>query len=104
MTCLLATRPACTTNFEDTLDNTDKYVRDLRSYLKGLYVNDNQLIGTIPSELGQLTDVERLSLNNNQLSGAIPSELGQLSNLVRLYLNENQLSGALPSELGQLNK
>ena len=44
--------------------------------------------------------VTRLDLNNNQLSGSIPTELGSLSNLEALSLSQNQLSGPIPSELG----
>ncbi|MBE8999850.1 leucine-rich repeat domain-containing protein [Nostoc sp. LEGE 12447] len=55
---------------------------------------------TLPSEIGQLTNLQTLYLNNNQLS-SLPSEIGQLTNLQTLYLNNNQLS-SLPSEIGQL--
>jgi Leucine-rich repeat (LRR) protein len=42
-----------------------------------------------------------LSLNQNQLSGTIPANLGTLP-LVILYLNENSLTGAIPSQLCSL--
>ncbi len=64
---------------------------------------DNQLSGTIPSELGNLSNLVALGLWDNQLSGSIPSELGNLSNLVALGLQGNQLSGSIPSELGNLS-
>ena len=67
-----------------------------------LDLHDNQLSGTIPSELGNLANLTALWLNNNQLSGTIPSELGNLANLNHLTFNNNQLSGAIPSELGNL--
>lgn len=68
-----------------------------------LDLNNNQLSGTIPSELGNLAQMTLLKLSNNQLSGNIPSQLGNLINLKDLYLNSNQLSGTIPSELGNLN-
>ena len=56
--------------------------------------------GNIPSELGQLTNLERLNLSTNQLSGNIPPELGQLTNLTSLNLGFNgALSGTLPAAL-----
>ena len=57
---------------------------------------------------GVTTDVNgsvtHLDLNNNELSGEIPAELGSLSNLLSLYLLDNQLSGAIPVEMGSLSK
>ena len=70
----------------------------------GLDLPGEQLSGTIPSELGDLTSLEELSLSGNQLSGAIPPELGDLANLDHLWLQHNQLTGAIPPELGQLTR
>ena len=58
--------------------------------------------GAIPAELGQLSNLKRLSVGWNDLSGSIPPELGRLSNLESLFLVLNRLSGTIPSELGQL--
>ena len=66
----------------------------------GLY--SNQLSGSIPTELGNLTNLALLSLNSNQLSGSIPPQLGNLTNLTFLALGSNQLSGSIPPELGNL--
>ena len=66
----------------------------------GLY--DNQLSGAIPPALGNLSKLNFLLLYNNQLSGSIPPALGNLSKLSGLQLYENQLSGSIPSELGNL--
>ena len=70
--------------------------------LAHLYLRLNALSGPIPAELGQLTNLRRLNLNYNALSGSIPIELGQLTNLQYLYLQGNALSGSIPIELGQL--
>ena len=68
----------------------------------GGYPSGNNLVGTIPSELGNLSNLTELSLTYNQLSGSIPPELGTLSNLIYLYLQFNELSGTIPPELGTL--
>jgi len=70
--------------------------------LEYLILRINQLSGSIPPELGNLTNLYYLSLRSNQLSGSIPTELGNLSNLEYLYLYENLLSGSIPPELGKL--
>ena len=68
-----------------------------------LTLRDNNLVGTIPAELGNLANLQWLSLRSNQLSGAIPAELANLANLQDLWLPGNQLSGAIPAELGNLD-
>ena len=70
--------------------------------LTELRLNSNQLSGSIPSELGNLTALTSLNLSGNQLSGTIPPELGHLSALTSLSLSGNQLSGTVPPELGNL--
>ncbi|MBO1351939.1 MAG: leucine-rich repeat domain-containing protein [Hormoscilla sp. GUM202] len=68
----------------------------------GINLDDNNLSGTLPSELGDLSNLQHLWLNNNSLSGTLPSELGSLTNLQVLHLDNDDLSGTLPSELGSL--
>ena len=65
-------------------------------------LHDNQLTGTIPNELGNMTTLSLLLLNNNQLTGAIPTRLGNLTNLRWMRLDTNQLEGTIPTELGNL--
>ena len=73
------------------------------SNLTWLVLHDNELTGEIPPELGALSNLTNLSLYDNQLTGEIPSELGSLSNLTELVLHTNQLTGEIPSELGRLS-
>ena len=61
------------------------------------------LTGEIPTELGNLSNLETLDLGGNQLTGEIPTELGSLSNLQGLYLYYNELTGDIPAELGSLS-
>ena len=67
-----------------------------------LYLHRNALSGTIPAELGDLTNLQYLNLAWNSLSGTIPAELGDLTNLEHLDLSANSLSGAIPAVLGDL--
>ena len=51
-----------------------------------LYLLDIQLTGSIPSEIGNLTNLTYLNLGGNQLTGEIPPEIGNLTNLEYLWL------------------
>ncbi|PNY08421.1 hypothetical protein L195_g004943 [Trifolium pratense] len=53
--------------------------RSLTRILIGNYLSNNILIGTIPSSLGKLTNLEALDLSLNRLSGKIPQQLAQLT-------------------------
>ena len=70
--------------------------------LQQLHLNDNQLTGPIPPELAALTYLHHLDLSNNALTGPIPPELGTLAKLRWLYLGSNQLTGPIPPQLGAL--
>ena len=72
--------------------------------LTDLVLRNNELTGSIPSELGSLSNLTALSLEYNQLTGPIPTELGNLSKLQFLNLGDNQLTRPIPSELGNLSK
>jgi hypothetical protein len=76
-------------------------------YLSGdnvdsITLSGNHLIGSIPSELGNLSNLHNLFLVGNQLSDRIPPELGKLSNLRCFWLNGNKLSGIIPSSFTNL--
>ncbi len=68
-----------------------------------LRLNDNQLNGSIPEQLGNLTNLTTLSLRDNQLIGNIPGQLENLSSISLLNLSINQLTGNIPTELGNLS-
>ena len=70
--------------------------------LEWLYLYYNGLTGEIPPELGNLANLEWLYLDYNGLTGEIPPELGNLASLRQLYLGGNGLTGEIPSELGNL--
>ena len=72
---------------------------DANGRVNGLYLWENGLSGTIPPELGNLSEIAWLILANNQLTGSIPPELGNLSNLTALFLGGNQLTGCIPAAL-----
>ena len=70
--------------------------------VRTLRIEENNLQGPIPAELGNLANLTSLFLGGNELSGPIPSELGNLASLSALWLRDNNLSGIVPAELGDL--
>lgn len=69
------------------------------SSLSMLYLDTNLFMGPIPFTLGQLRDLIMLSLSKNKFSGEIPPSIGDLHQLEELYLQENLLSGSIPESL-----
>ncbi|CAI0447555.1 unnamed protein product [Linum tenue] len=67
----------------------------VHSSLHSVYLNNNFLNGTIPSWLLALPSMEILGLSYNQLTGEIPEI--QSSSLRYIYLDHNRLSGLAPT-------
>ena len=73
---------------------------------------DNNLHGTLPPRLGNLTESLVLSIKGNErdgrsllgVRGSIPGELGNLTALQELYLSGNELTGGIPEALGNLSE
>ena len=70
----------------------------------------DNLSGSIPSDIGLLTNLTHLNLSTNILTGQIPTEIGNLINLITLDLSANKnafgdnigLTGGIPKEIGNL--
>ena len=88
--------------YNDNLQGTIPDELGQLTALTYLRSDSNRLTGTIPSQVGQLTALTYLTFADNQLNGAIPSDLGQLTALTSLVLAVNQLTGTIPSQLGKL--
>ena len=63
-----------------------------------------ELNGTIPHEIGNLTELKQLGLKSNNFNGGIPESIGELTNLTQLSLSNNLLNDSLHESLGNLSK
>ena len=75
---------------------------DSAGRVTGLDLSDDNLVGRIPPELGDLSHLKTLDLSSNALSGGVPGQLGRLAALEELRLGDNRLSGPLPLALAEL--
>jgi Leucine-rich repeat (LRR) protein len=69
-----------------------------------LELQDNHLVGTLPSAIRNLTKLRALFVFSNELHGALPSELGELPDLEWLYATRNQFTGPVPASFAALKK
>ena len=77
--------------------NEEKQVREL-------YLQVNGLTGSLPPELQNLSNLEKLALQRNQIGGQLPPGLGSLGQLLWLDVSQNQITGTLPLSLTQLTQ
>ncbi len=70
--------------------------------VKEIELHNNNVVGIIPSEIGELDSLERLELWYNSLSDSIPPEIGLLTNLERIRIGNNQFTGPIPDEMWNL--
>ncbi|WJX87993.1 hypothetical protein P8452_70123 [Trifolium repens] len=67
-----------------------------------LSLYDNDINGPIPGTFKRLHKLQALNLVNNSLQGSFIEEICQIKRLERLHLEYNKLSGAIPICLGNL--
>lgn len=63
-------------------------------------LGSESLTGYLATDIGMITDLERLELDGNELTGSIPTELSKNVNLLYLDLGGNQFTGAIPDLSG----
>mmetsp|Transcript_1136 Transcript_1136/g.2884 ORF Transcript_1136/g.2884 Transcript_1136/m.2884 type:complete len:124 (-) Transcript_1136:176-547(-) len=61
-------------------------------------IGNNNLNGTIPTELGTLGKLESLTMGRNRISGTIPTELALIP-LFRLHVELTRITGSVPFAL-----
>ncbi|CAA3029268.1 receptor kinase CLAVATA1 [Olea europaea subsp. europaea] len=64
-----------------------------------LNVTNVPLLGTLPPEIGLLSELVNLTLYGNNITGSIPVEVSRLMNLKYMNISWNLFSGTFPGEL-----
>jgi len=72
------------------------------TYLKELYASFNKFSGSLPTRIGELTDLKEFYAYTNEMTGELPTELGNLVAIENLVLGYNNFKGNLPTELNNL--
>ena len=67
--------------------------------LRVLNLAGNLISGTVPRGYYSLSNLEFLNLESNNLSGTISNRIGRLRSLLYLQLEDNDFSGSLPQSL-----
>lgn len=71
--------------------------------IQRIFLSANQLTGSIPTSLSQLTFLSDMSLNSNNLSGELPDSFQSLTGLINLDISSNNFSGPLPPSMASLS-
>ncbi len=86
---------------EGTHDNENLYKSPKQYHLRNLNVSNN-LLTTIPAEIGAVTSLQNLNLENNRLT-ELPQAIGKLVNLITLNVKNNNLK-SVPVDLADLKQ
>ncbi|KAH7854047.1 hypothetical protein Vadar_009475 [Vaccinium darrowii] len=72
-------------------------------YLVNMDLSRNNLVGSIPKEITDLSRLQGLNLSHNHLTGKIPNNISELKSLESLDFSVNLLSGIIPQSISGLN-
>ncbi|XP_034900305.2 cuscuta receptor 1-like [Populus alba] len=75
------------------------YMGKVLSYMFGIDLSNNNFVGAIPLEFGNLGEILSLNLSHNNLTGSIPATFSNLKQIESLDLSYNNLNGAIPPQL-----
>jgi Leucine-rich repeat (LRR) protein len=71
---------------------------DLR--VTSIFIPQNGLAGSLPSELQYLPHLDVINFQDNRLTGTIPQQYGNLFNVLYFNLNNNTITGSIPDVIG----
>ena len=69
-----------------------------------LNLEGNNLVGSLPPEIGMLSNLGALNLAGNELVGPLPSEIGFLTALRAFIVYNNKWTGTIPTSVGLMTE
>lgn len=67
-----------------------------------LDLSSTAMTGTLPSELGNLSNLKRLMLSHSRFDGSVPPEVFAITSLEKFHLTNNDFNGTLSSQIGNM--
>ncbi|XP_040367329.1 receptor-like protein EIX2 [Rosa chinensis] len=92
--CSLESLTLMSNQLSENIEDSVKTLSCAKNTLDTLGLSDNQFWGSLP-DLASFSKLRELYLSFNQLNGSVPESVGQLSSLETLYLSGNSLSGVI---------
>ena len=89
--------------FDCDLSTMYGIVLDADERVVGINLSNNNLTGSIPSEIGDLVNLTSLTLNGNNLDGSIPASFANLTNLTQFDISNNAMTGCYATNLTASN-
>nr|XP_034909789.1 receptor-like protein 15 [Populus alba] len=92
---------------EEAIEFTTKnryygYKGKVLSYMSGIDLSNNNFVGAIPPEFGNLSEILSLNLSHNNLTGSIPATFSNLKRIESFDLSYNNLNGVIPPQLTEI--
>lgn len=67
--------------------------------MERLYLSFNKISGTLPTRIGELTNLREFYAYTNEMTGQIPTELGKLAEIEYLVIGKNDFEGEVTLRL-----
>jgi len=72
---------------------------DEDDFIEGIFLDENNLFGTIPPELGRLPSLRAINFDNNNIYSIIPDSISKSTGLQHISIAHNHLTGTLPTNI-----
>ncbi|PRQ47150.1 putative leucine-rich repeat-containing, plant-type, leucine-rich repeat domain, L [Rosa chinensis] len=92
--CSLESLTLLSNSLSENIIDSIKTLSCAENTLETLNLRENQFWGSLPN-LKRFSKLRELDLSSNQLNGSLPESVGQLSSLEQLFLSENSLTGVI---------